>query len=320
MTRPPGGPGNVLVIKLGALGDFVQALGAMKAIRANHLGARLMLLTTRAFAEMGRECGLFDEVWVDERAGALAPRHWLGLRRRLRGAALERVYDLQCSRRTTLYFRFFPRSARPEWCGLAEGCSHRHDNPDRDRLHTLERLADQLAVAGIGYVPPPDVSWMSAEVARFAIDRRFALLVTGGAAHRPEKRWPAASFARLATRLAHNRILPVLIGGTAEQELNASIAGACPEALDLGGRTSLAEIVELARRAEVTVGNDTGPMHLAAAAASPCVVLFSAASDPALCAPRGLAVTVLRAPRLRDLAVDRVARAAGLDGDQAAKP
>jgi ADP-heptose:LPS heptosyltransferase len=313
MTRPPDGPGSVLVIKLGALGDFVQALGAMKAIRAHHQDARLVLLTTSAFAEMGRDCGLFDEVWVDQRARALAPRHWLGLRRRLRGAALDRVYDLQCSRRTALYFRFFPRTARPEWCGLAKGCSHRHDNPNRDRLHTLERLADQLAVAGIGYLPPPDVSWMSADVARFAIDRRFALLIPGGAAHRPEKRWPAASFARLATRLARYRILPVLIGGAAEEELNASIAGACPEALDLSGRTSLAEIVELARRAEVAVGNDTGPMHLAAAAASPCVVLFSAASDPALCAPRGLAVTVLRREPLGDLGIDEVASAAGLD-------
>jgi hypothetical protein len=43
------------------------------------------------------------------------------------------------------------------------------------------------------------------------------------------------------------------------------------------------------------------------------VVLFSAASDPALCAPRGLAVTVLRREPLGDLGIDEVARAAGLD-------
>jgi ADP-heptose:LPS heptosyltransferase len=316
MTWPPGGPERVLVIKLGALGDFVQALGAMKAIRAHHLGATLVLLTTAPFEEMGRGSGLFDEVWIDPRARPLALGPWLGLRRRLRGAGFGRIYDLQCSRRTNLYFRFFlGGAAGPEWCGVAEGCSHRHSNPDRHRLHTLERLADQLAVAGIGFLPPPDVSWMSADLGRFPVDRRFALLVPGGAAHRPEKRWPAESYARLATRLTRERILPLLIGGDGERELNAAIAAATPEALDLSGRTSFAEIVELARRAEVAVGNDTGPMHLAAAAACPCVVLFSAASEPALCAPRGLAVTVLKKPRLGDLAIDEVARAAGLEGD-----
>jgi ADP-heptose:LPS heptosyltransferase len=57
------------------------------------------------------------------------------------------------------------------------------------------------------------------------------------------------------------------------------------------------------------VGNDTGPMHLIAAAGAPSVCLFSADSDPALCAPRG-AVTVLREPNLADLAVAAVLDAA----------
>ena len=56
------------------------------------------------------------------------------------------------------------------------------------------------------------------------------------------------------------------------------------------------------------MGNDTGPMHLAAAVGCPCVVLFSADSDPALTAPRGR-VRVLRAPHLADLPVARVAAA-----------
>ena len=65
--------------------------------------------------------------------------------------------------------------------------------------------------------------------------------------------------------------------------------------------------------ARYAIGNDTGPMHLIAAAGIPAVVLFSAASDPALCAPRGptggATVTVLRAPALGDLDEPTVARA-----------
>jgi ADP-heptose:LPS heptosyltransferase len=58
----------------------------------------------------------------------------------------------------------------------------------------------------------------------------------------------------------------------------------------------------------VAVGNDTGPMHLIAAAGAPSISLFSADSDPALCAPRGR-VTVLSEASLADLPVERVWRA-----------
>ena len=59
----------------------------------------------------------------------------------------------------------------------------------------------------------------------------------------------------------------------------------------------------------LAVGNDTGPLHLAAAAGAPAIVLFSRASDPALSAPRGR-VAILRAENLADLPVAQVAQAA----------
>ena len=49
----------------------------------------------------------------------------------------------------------------------------------------------------------------------------------------------------------------------------------------------LAEVAALGRSATVSIGNDTGPMHILAAGGQPTFVLFGAASDPALCAPRG---------------------------------
>jgi ADP-heptose:LPS heptosyltransferase len=56
----------------------------------------------------------------------------------------------------------------------------------------------------------------------------------------------------------------------------------------------------------VTVGNDTGATHVAAAGGNPVIVLFSRASDPRLCAPRGNLVRVLMQPDLLDLSVERV--------------
>jgi ADP-heptose:LPS heptosyltransferase len=62
-------------------------------------------------------------------------------------------------------------------------------------------------------------------------------------------------------------------------------------------------------KAALVVGNDTGPLHLAAATGAPTIVLFSKASNPGLSAPRGH-VTVLQAQDLAALEVDDVAQSA----------
>ena len=61
-----------------------------------------------------------------------------------------------------------------------------------------------------------------------------------------------------------------------------------------------------ARRATLCVGNDTGPTHLAAAVGTPTIAIFGPDSDPALCAPRGDHVAVLRAAPIGAVSVDQV--------------
>lgn len=304
---------DILVIKHGALGDLVQALGAIRAIRDHHADARIVLLTTAPYAGFMRACPWIDDVWIDARPKAWQPVAILGLVRRLRSRSFARVYDLQTSERTAWYFRLLgPR--RPAWSGIARGCSHPHDDPRRDRLHTHDRLKGQLAAAGLPGMLRPDVGWALAETAHLGVAEPFALLAPGSAPSRLAKRWPAERFGALAAWLAGQGLRPVLIGTAAEAEALARVRGRCPQAIDLGGRTTLAELAALARRARLAVGNDSGPMHLIATAGCPSVVLFSAASDPELTAPRGPAVHVLRRERLADLALKDVLAALPANG------
>lgn len=310
-AAPSPAPARILVIKLGALGDFALAMGPFAAIRRHHADAKITLLTIPSLAELGQACGYFDEVWSDSRPKLLNVCGWLALARRLRKGHFDRVYDLQTSDRSSFYYRLMapPFGRRLEWSGIARGASLRHDNPRRDFLHTIERQREQLAVAGIGDVPPPDLSWVRADIGRFGLTPPYVLLVAGSAPQRPDKRWPESRFAELAAQLLARGIQPVLIGAAAERGVIAAIHRAVPEARDLGGQTSYFDIVALARGAAGAVGNDTGPMHLIAAAGCPTVSLFSDASDPALCAPRGpraAAVTVLRRAKLDDLPVSEV--------------
>jgi len=307
----PALPGRrILVIKLGALGDMVLAMGPFAAIRAAHPEARVTLLTHPAFAALMQASPWFDEIWTDPRPPAWQVWRHLALRARLRAARFDRVYDLQTHRRTALYFRLLGPGPKPEWSGVARGCSHPHTNPDRNRLHTIERQAEQLAIAGIATVPPTDVSWLTDDIGRFALPARYALLSPGASAGHPEKRWPADRYAALAADLAARGIAPVVLGTGTEADAAAAIQATCPAAVSLIDRTTLAEIAALARGAVAAVGNDTGPMHLIAATGCPTVSLFGPASDPALCAPRGAAVTVIRRPDLSALSPAEVGAAA----------
>lgn len=294
---------RIAVIRLGSLGDIVQALGPMKAIRLAHAQDHITAITTAPYASLLRASGLFDEVWTDGR-----PRDGAGLAAlvgRMRAARFVRVYDLQTSTRSSVYlWALFPQ--RPEWSGVAFLCSHPHDNPDRIAMHTVERQAEQLKIAGISEVPLSDLSFAKADLTDFALTARYALLVPGGSPHRPAKRWPAARYGELAKALLERGITPAVLGTAPEQALADTIVRAAPDTIDLIGQTDFLQMATLGRGAVAAIGNDTGPMHLLVAAGTPSLVLFSHESDPARCAPRGQRVEILREPDLADLAVESV--------------
>lgn len=306
---------RILVIKLSALGDFIQASGAMEAIARKHAGARLTLLTTPPYEALARASGFFEEIWTDGRRPWTDVAAILRLVGRIRRAGFTRVYDLQGADRTDRYFQLLgPR--RPEWCGTARGAAFRHPQPLRQQRHIQDVLADQLALAGVHDIPRPHLSWLRGDADRFGLPDPFALLIPGGAPHRPQKRWPAASFGALARKLAVAGVRPVVLGHGAEEEaIAAAIQLVEPLTVSLVGQTSFGDIASLARRARLAVGNDTGPMHVAASAGAPALILFSSDSDPAMSAPRpsreGQVVETLRLADLKDLSVETVATRLG---------
>lgn len=284
---------RILVIRHGAFGDIVLSLPAMAAIRAHHPDDEITLLTTKLYAGMLGASPWFDRIEVDAK-----PDWWnlpglLRLKRQLAGFNM--VYDLQTSGRST---RYFALAGRPPWSGIAKGCAF-PDAANRETLHTRERLEQQLRLAGVPAFAPPDLSWLASPVPD--LPARYAVLVPGAAPHRPEKRFPAEKFHEVAAGLD----MPVVVVGTGGERPLAQIIGG----LDLTGKTNFLQLASVFRGASLAIGNDTGPMHLAAALGVPCISLFSAASEPARTAPRypdGGWPAILRAPNLRDLPVAQV--------------
>jgi ADP-heptose:LPS heptosyltransferase len=226
--------------------------------------------------------------------------------RRLRREPLARVYDLQSSQRTSLYFRLLIGSRRPEWSGAVHGCSH--PRPDFLALtgHNRDRLLAHIASAGVPPAGPADLAWLDAAVTGFALPRRFVVMVPGCSPHRLYKRWPADHYAALARRLEQRGIATVIVGTNADREAVAAIRAGAPAVVDLAGRTSLLEVAGIARAALGAVGNDTGPIFITAAVGTPTLMLMSHHTIAERMAPLGPAISWLQRRTLADLTVDEV--------------
>jgi heptosyltransferase-2 len=107
------------------------------------------------------------------------------------------------------------------------------------------------------------------------------------------KHWTPEGFAGVARELVESGALPILIGTKGEQGLCRGIQSRAPGTADLAGKTTLAEVVALIRRAAVVVTNDSGAMHIAAALGRPAVSIFGP-TNPAQVGPYGQPESVVR--------------------------
>ncbi len=124
-------------------------------------------------------------------------------------------------------------------------------------------------------------------------DSPVLALVPGG--KRPANRWPVERFAEIAKRWISIKGKVVILGGVGDDELGESITQPCRNGVfNLCGKMNLLESAELLKHCKALVTNDTGPMHLAAAVETPCVVAFSARDFPYRWYPWGQQHEVLR--------------------------
>lgn len=262
-----GAAEKVLVIKLGAFGDVVQADGALRDIRAFHPDAEITLLTTPPFRRLMSRCPHVDRVLTDSRAPFWKIGEWVRLARMLRSEQFARVYDLQKQDRTELYRKLFFRNV--SWSGRQPG-----PRPQS----ALEGFVSQLENAGIPHNQclMPDVSWMADDMSVFlqqeGVRKPYVALIPGCSARHPHKRWPY--YAQLAAALIERGYEVVTAPGPDEIELARSIPG--HTLLGPNGFLNWFELAGVLKDACYVVGNDTGPSHLASCLGRPGLALFGA--------------------------------------------
>ncbi len=283
---------NILVIKLGALGDFVQATTAFAALRAHHSKAQLTLLTTAPYVDFAKRLGFFDHILIDSRPKWHQWTQIWSLVNTLRSWSFDTVIDLQGVDRTRLYKRLFLRSTR--WI----------DHPSsKDLLHPQDRFRCQLAEMGGHHLPSLDLTLLAEQGPPSSTP--YALLIPGASnAHGGRKKWPESHYASLAQYLLAQGIQPVIIGGPGE--LFPMIDQQAPGSLNLVGKTSFYQVISLAQKTLFAIGNDTGPMLLAASGGCPTLTLYSSVNPAAIGGAKGDKNLAIEVDDLNDLSVKSV--------------
>jgi heptosyltransferase II len=159
-------------------------------------------------------------------------------------------------------------------------------------------LADPPGVDRPAMTPLPtlaaDPGTVRATLAALGLDDgRPAVALCAGAEFGPAKRWPPAHFAALAESLAAEGYAPWVLGGPGDSAIGDQVSSLSPRAINLAGRTSLPQAIDLIAAASAVVSNDSGLMHVAAALGRPVIGLYGATS-PLFAPPLSPDAVILR--------------------------
>lgn len=278
---------RILLIKTSSLGDVIHNLPVVTDLRTHCPDAQVDWVVEEGFADIpGLHPGVSRVIPVAVRRwrrNLASPSTWseiASFRRRLR----ETPYDLAIDTQGLLKSAWIARTSRARACGFASASAREplasrfydvcHEVPKQ--LHAVQRNR-LLAARCTGYeVSGPPVYGIRPHP---VTPHGAALLLT--ATSRDDKLWPEERWIALGSCLSERGIPCRLAAGSArERERAARIANAIPGATVLPA-SGLGELARELAAARITVGVDTGLVHLAAATGCPTIALFSA-SDPDL--------------------------------------
>ena len=297
---------NILIVRLGALGDIVHTVPAAAALRAALPDARIDWLVD------AKHRAMVDLVTVVDRAVVLdrpTIGGWADAARTMRQVGYDAAIDFQGLLKSAVLARasgaarvvgfsiwhLREKSARPFYSATERTGTNAGDSAETGRRgdndkgqqgrtrHVIRKNLQLLGALGIHddriEFPLADVASAALESVRATADGRPFALINPGAAW-PNKRWPPERYGELAAFLRDVRQLPsFVLWGPGEDALAQAVVDASGGAARLSPPTHLPDILALSRAAALMVSGDTGPLHIAAAAGTPTVSVYGP-SDP----------------------------------------
>ena len=177
---------NILIIKLGSLGDVVQISGALKDIREHHKNEKITILTTSKYLNLFKNCPYVDSCLEDERLPRYNIFYLLKLRKLINSLNFTKVYDLQNSNRTNFYRKFI--------FNIDDWSSSKDIPESKYNSSVLQRFDEQLRKSNIQtrYTLKPDFSWAADKANNYNLDtdKKYILFFPFCSKNLIHKRWP----------------------------------------------------------------------------------------------------------------------------------
>jgi ADP-heptose:LPS heptosyltransferase len=307
---------RILILNLTRFGDLLQTSPTVAVLRDRHPEARITFLAEKNFAEVCDAVPGIDTVHrIDlDRVGNLmleggdrlleAYRYVEELVREIRAERFDLAFNFSSSRMSAVFMGLLGIPDVRGWSMTPDGFrvilnpwSRLFATMCLNRRFACFNLVDYYRWIADGASSPrrlfydvpssaeARVAGLLADLGVRAEDRLVALQL---GASRAIRRWPTESFAEVGRLLAESGLRPMLIGGGGDRELATEVARRVGDrAVDACGRTDVAGLGALLRRASLLVTGDTGPMHMAAAVETPIVGLFFGPALPQDTGPYG---------------------------------
>ena len=299
---------NILIIKLGSLGDLIQANGAIRDIKNFYRNRKVFLLTSQSYAIFMSECPYIDGVIIDKRLPRWNLFYLNNLKKNLSKYSFVKVFDLQNSARTKFYKRFIIKNA--EWSSSETALEQGQKKKDFDKDPVLDRMEKQLKKSGIetDYTKNIDLSWAVSDISRLIrryTNNDFILLFPFCSKKLPQKKWPYFKELILRLKKDYKNKYPILIAPGPEEiseanELNAKTV------LDNNEPLNIKTLISLINNAKFVIANDTGPAHIASHLDKKGLALFGNHTSAKKVSIENYNFKAITVANLADLNVDQV--------------
>jgi len=281
---------NILVVKTDSLAGFVAAEPVFAAIREAHPHSKISLLTIPPLQRIARASPYFDQVaGVQDMRNPEARKEFI---KQLKNAKFEKIYDLAADD-TAKKLQSAMGPFGPKWFGASPAPrSRRTEGFGSQRLPVMDKV---IAEAGLSAEPRlPDLRWaMTArkdsanmKPAWYGITGAFGLLMPGPA---EDQRWSVPGYAGLASIMATEGFMPVLVGPKELHDFGDAIADISPQLVDLTGKTDHLQLAALAHESSFFVSDGAEEIDLAVSVGCEGVLI----TKPGTPAPDGRHVVTL---------------------------
>jgi ADP-heptose:LPS heptosyltransferase len=265
---------NILIIKLGSLGDVVQVSGALKDIRKHHKNEKITILTTAKYLNLFKNCPYVDACLEDERLPRYNIFYLLKLRKLINSLNFIKVYDLQNSNRTTFYRKFIFNIN--DWSSSKDIPQNKYNNS------VLQRFDEQLRKSNIQtrYTLKPDFSWAAENGNYYNLDtnKKYILFFPFCSKDLIHKRWPY--FSELINLIKQNHPEFELVVAPGPDEIVDAKSFNIKIALNNNSALNFFELASLIKKSHLVIANDTGPAHMTAHLGAKGFVLFGSHTTP----------------------------------------